>query len=312
MIQRHGYVYDLLRNAGMGDFGARTVEFFVDRPLRILFILALAVVVIRIGRRAAARIVRGLTLRAQTSLGRRGRAETRAETLGAATGGLVGIVVWIVAGLSILRELGIDVAPLIAGAGIAGLAIGFGAQSLVRDVLAGLFILAEDRFGVGDQIDAGLASGTVEDVNLRVTRLRGVDGTVWFVPNGEIRRVGNQSMEWSKAVVDVLVSYGNDVPTVLALVGEEAGLFAVEPAWVDVLLDAPEVWGVQASAAEGLTVRVVVKTVTAAQGRVGRELRTRILVRLSAEGIRLPGIPYEASSPGSAGGEAEEAVIPPP
>ena len=114
---------------------------------------------------------------------------------------------------SIASVVGINLAPLLAGAGVAGVALGFGAQSLVRDCISGLFMLIEDQYGIGDQVDLGAASGTVERVSLRTTVLRGADGTVWHVPNGEVRRVGNQSKLWSMAVVDVDIPVDTDLKT---------------------------------------------------------------------------------------------------
>ena len=111
----------------------------------------------------------------------------------------------------ILGELGVDLAPLLAGAGVAGLAIGFGAQSLVKDVVSGIFILLEDQYAVGDIVDLGEATGVVEDVSLRTTRLRAVDGVVWYVPNGEILRVGNMSQHWSRSLLDIEVAYDTDL-----------------------------------------------------------------------------------------------------
>ena len=121
------------------------------------------------------------------------------------------VLIWVIALFLVLGELGIDLAPLIAGAGIAGVALGFGAQNVVKDCLAGLFMLIEDQYGIGDVVDLGEAAGTVERITLRTTVLRGLDGTVWHVPNGEVVRVGNQSQLWSVAVVDVAVAYDADI-----------------------------------------------------------------------------------------------------
>ena len=134
------------------------------------------------------------------------RRKARAESIGAALAGVVAVAIWVVAMFAIASVLGINLAPLLAGAGVAGVALGFGAQSLVRDCISGLFMLLEDQYGIGDQVDLGAASGTVERVSLRTTVVRGADGTVWHVPNGEVRRVGNQSKLWSMAVVDVDVA----------------------------------------------------------------------------------------------------------
>lgn len=190
----HSYLYELLRKLGLNDFWASTGEFLLVRPLKIVAIGVAAVVLARIGARTVRRFVLGIHTRAPLLAGS-ARADQRASTVGHALASLVRAVTWAVAGLLMLDQLGLNLAPLLAGAGIAGVAVGFGAQSLVRDYLSGLFILIEDQYGVGDSVNVGAnATGTVEDVNLRVTRVRSDDGVVWFVPNGEIRTVGNSSL----------------------------------------------------------------------------------------------------------------------
>lgn len=288
-MQDPGYLYELLREAGLSDFTARSLEFLLVRPLKIVLILLAAWILSRLGARTVRRALRSLHARSpvrRTSL----RAEQRAATLSDVLGSVVRVVVWVVAGLLVMDEVGLNLAPLLAGAGIAGIALGFGAQSLVKDVISGLFLLLEDQYGVGDVIDLGTeAVGTVEDITLRVTRLRATDGTVWFVPNGEIRRVGNSSMEWSRALIDVLVPYDADLERVRVVIGEEASALAADEAWADHVLEPPEVWGVQSMGSEGVTVRLVVKTAPREQYAVARELRGRITARLRREGIRGPG-----------------------
>ena len=191
----HGYLYELLRKVGLSDFQAGTFEFLLVRPLKILLIVVAVVVLARLGSRAIRRFVLGIHARSPL-LATSARAEQRAATISHALSSFVRGVVWVVGGLLVLDQIGLNLAPLLAGAGIAGVAIGFGAQSLVRDYLSGLFILLEDQYGVGDNVNVGTnAVGRVEDVNLRVTRVRSADGVVWFVPNGEIRTVGNASMD---------------------------------------------------------------------------------------------------------------------
>jgi small conductance mechanosensitive channel len=285
----HGYLYDLLRKAGLSDFAASTGEFVLVRPMKVLVILLLAMLVARLGSRALRRTVRSVRARSPlspTSV----RAEQRASTLGDVIASLLRAVVWTIALLLVLDEVGINLAPLLAGAGIAGVAIGFGAQSLVKDVIAGVFILLEDQYGVGDVVTLSEGvTGTVEDITVRVTRLRAVDGTVWFVPNGEIRRVGNSSMEWSRALIDVLVPYDTDLDLVRRIIAEEAHAFAVDPEWETKVLEPPELWGVQSMEANHLIVRMVVKTAPREQYGVARELRGRITGRLRREGVRGPG-----------------------
>ena len=290
------YLHDLLREWGLSDFGARTVE-FVLHPVKVVLIVAAALVVARVGGTAVRRAVAALRLRAPMRV-RNERMEQRARTIGDAAAALWRVVVWVVAVLMILDEVGVNLAPLLAGAGIAGIAIAFGAQAVIRDYLSGVFILSEDQYGVGDVVTIGTASGTVEDLNLRVTRLRAADGTVWFIPNGEIRNVGNQSMEWSRALVDVTVGYDNDMTAVLAAIGEEAAALAREPEWAAQVLEPPEVQGVQSMLVDGMTVRLVVKTAPRAQWALSRALRVRISERMRRDGVRGPGRTVVVSSGG--------------
>ena len=286
-MTEHGYLYELLRKLGFSESQAETAE-LLGRPMKIVLLIVAAVVISRLLSRAARRFV--TALHARSPLRRASpRAAQRVATVGDVLAGLVTAVVWSVIALLVLGEVGVNLGPLIAGAGIAGIAVGFGAQSLVKDFLSGFFILLEDQYGVGDLINLGEARGTVEDISLRVTRLRAVDGTVWFVPNGEITRVGNSSMEWSRALIDVLVAYDSDVPAVNRMIEEEARQFAADPAWAEFVLDPPEVWGVQAVSADGLTVRLVVKTAPRRHDAVARELRGRISERLRREGVKGPG-----------------------
>ena len=283
----HGYIYDLFIKLGLSDFAARTLEFMLVRPLKIVLIVIAGLLIGRILARAARRFVMTGYHRAPITT-QAPRATQRAETVGQLIASIVRGVVLAVAGLMVLGEVGVDLAPLIAGAGIAGLALGFGAQSLVKDVITGLFIVMEDQYGVGDVITLGESSGTVEDVTLRVTRLRAVDGTVWFVPNGEIKRVGNSSMEWSRAVIDVIVAHDTDAQRAGAAILEEANALAAEADWSPAILEPPELLGVQAMDTTGLTLRLMVKTAPREQFSVARELRGRISQRLQRDGVRMP------------------------
>ena len=233
-----------LQRLGLRGFAGRTVEFLLSGPLRILLILLVGLVVSRVGARLAARSVRSLATRSPLRE-MSPRAETRAETLSGVAASGVRIAVWAVVGLLVINEVGVQLGPILAGASIVGVALGFGAQSLVKDFLSGFFILAEDQYGVGDAVTVAGATGTVEEVNLRVTRLRGADGTVWFVPNGEIRKVGNSAKEWSRALVDVVVPSDADVTAVSAAIGDEAKALAGEKPWSEAVLEPPEVLGVE-------------------------------------------------------------------
>ena len=294
----HGYVYELLRKLGLSEFQANTGEWLLVRPLKILVILLAALILGRIASRAICRAVKGIHSRSPLLLNSP-RAEQRAATVGDALGSLARAVIWGIAILTVLSQVGVNLGPLLAGAGIAGIALGFGAQSLVKDFLAGLFILLEDQYGVGDTVNLDPVNGPtgiVEDVTLRVTRVRAVDGTVWYVPNGEIRKVGNQSMEWARAVVDVLVPYDADMEKVKTAVVAAAAELAADPDWQDDVLEEPEYWGVHATSADGRVVRVVVKAAPKRQPAVARELRGRITERFRLEGIPLPRAALPAST----------------
>lgn len=216
------------------------------------------------------------------------RRAARAATLGAVLRSIAGFAIWVVAGVTILGELTINLGPLIASAGIAGLAIGFGAQSLVKDFLAGMFILIEDQYGVGDVVDAGEATGTVEALSLRTTQLRDVNGTMWHIPNGQIARVGNMSQQWARALLDVTVAYGADIDVAQATMKRVADDVWRDPVWAGRVLEEPELWGIEDLGPTGITIRLVLKTRPAAQWNVLRELRSRIVAGLAADGIDVP------------------------
>jgi len=216
------------------------------------------------------------------------RAQRARSVGGLAKSVITGVIIAVVITM-MLSELGFDIGPIIASAGIAGVALSFGAQNLVKDFLAGIFLIFEDQLGVGDSVDMGLASGTVEAVGLRVTRLRDVNGTVWYVRNGEVVRVGNQSQNWARTVLDVTFPYHEDVAKVRRVLTEIA-----EDLWRDedfegIIIEQPEVWGIESVTADAVTMRVTLKTAPLEQWRVGREMRARIKSRFDVEGI---GVPY--------------------
>lgn len=284
MLGANGYVYDLLQELGLSDFAARTGQFLLGRPLAAVLILIVAVVVSRLSSRLARRWVESVV--ARSALSRRGGSSAgRARALASVSASMVRAVVWTVAALLVLGQIGIDLGPFIAGASVLGFAVGFGAQSLVKDYLSGFFILAEDQYGIGDLVMLGDTSGTVEEVTLRVTRLRSVDGTVWFVPNGEIRKVGNSAKEWSRAIVDVVLPRGADVNAAGSVIDDEMAALSESPEYGDAVLEKPEVLGVEAIEAEGTTMRISVRTPPEQRARVAREIRTRIAARLRADGI---------------------------
>jgi small-conductance mechanosensitive channel len=216
------------------------------------------------------------------------RRKLRGETVGTMLKSVVNALIMTLLVLLVLSQFGFDLAPLLAGAGIVGVALGFGAQAVVSDFLSGVFMLIEDQYGVGDIIDLGEASGTVEDVGLRVTRLRAVDGVVWYVRNGEVIRVGNMSQGWSRSILDVGVGYGEDVGRVSEIIDEVATGMALDEDWVDLFLERPEVLGLEDLAADSVVIRLSVKTTPGSQWAVSRQLRQRLKARFDAEGIEIP------------------------
>src|SRR5215207_47668 len=278
-------------------------EWFVATPGAIVLIILVGLVFRWFVCRSIDRIVRRATAAAVPSVlansragefladlrpGSQERRKQRAETMGSllksiATGVILAIVI-----VMILSQLGADVAPIIASAGIVGLAFGFGAQNLVKDFLAGMFMILEDQYGVGDYVDLGEASGSVEAVGLRVTRLRDIDGTVWYVRNGEVLRVGNQSQNWARTVLDITVGYDADVDQVQQILQEEATTMFEDEQFRDIIIEPPEVWGVERFDKDGVVVRVVLKTAPLQQWLVARAMRQRIKARFDAAGIRIP------------------------
>ncbi len=200
------------------------------------------------------------------------------------------LIVLIVGGavLMVMSEMGINVAPLLAGAGVAGLAIGLGAQTLVRDLIGGIFILMEDQFAIGDTIRVGQIAGNVERITLRATWLRDLEGRLHVIPNGEVRIVSNYSKEWSRAVVNVGVSYEDDLEAVMKVLEEVGQQIAEDPRFGPLLLEPPVVPGVVGLDDWAITVRIMVKTLPGKHWEVGREMRRRIKETFQARGITIP------------------------
>ena len=216
------------------------------------------------------------------------RREARLNSISAVVGSTTSIVIWSIALVVGFGELGIQLGPLIAGLGIAGVALGFGAQSLVKDCIAGLFMLLEDQYGIGDVVDLDEAVGTVEKISLRTTVLRGVDGTVWHVPNGEVTRVGNKSQLWSVALIDVDVAYDRDLAAARRVIIECVQEVCAGDEWAARVLDPPQLLGVEALGADGITIRVTVKTEPGAQWGLQRALREALKSALDGAGIEIP------------------------
>lgn len=187
-----------------------------------------------------------------------------------------------------MATLGLPLGPLLASAGVGGIALAFGAQSLVKDVLSGILMIIEDQYGVGDVIDTGEATGTVEDVTLRVTKVRDSSGVVWYVRNGGTVRIGNQSQGWSTAVVDIQVSYNESLDIVMALIREVARDLDGAPEWATRLLEEPVVAGVESMSGGVITIRIIAKCAPNENFPVPREIRERVKAALDTAGIRAP------------------------
>ncbi|MFI5496905.1 mechanosensitive ion channel family protein [Actinoplanes sp. NPDC051859] len=212
------------------------------------------------------------------------RRRQRAEAIGSVLRSFVTAVVFTMAALLVLGELNFNLAPLLASAGIVGVALGFGAQSLVKDLIAGLFMLLEDQYGVGDSVDLGDAVGVVETVGLRVTTVRDMRGVLWYIRNGEIIRVGNKSQGWAMVVIDIPIGFVNSEEATAVLRQAALGM-ADEPEHATEFLEPPDVVGVEQLTVDGAVIRTIAKTTADGQPIVQRELRRRLTEALESSGI---------------------------
>jgi len=220
------------------------------------------------------------------------RIAARARTVGALLGSIATFVIFAVAVVVVLDVVGLDVTPVIASAGVVGIAVGFGAQSLIRDFLTGVFMILEDQYGVGDVIDAGQATGTVEDVGLRVTKLRDENGVLWYVPNGSIARVGNKSQGWAVANVEVPVAYSEDLGRVRELLRNTAEALAADPDWDADVLAEPATCSVESMTPDNVLLRVQLRTQPLRQVEVARELRARVKTALDEADVSYKQTPH--------------------
>ena len=291
------FVYEKTGLAWLADTG----YYALVKPARIVLIILAALVVRYLANRLIKRITRTAGAERRPGLlrplrermpaplqdvtgARTERRKQRAEALGSVLQSLAAITIFSVAAMMILGELGVNLAPLLASAGIAGIALGFGAQNLVKDFIAGLFMLLEDQYGVGDVVDLGEISGTVEAVGLRITTIRDARGVLWYIRNGEIIRVGNRSQGWALVVVDVPVGFAG-VEEATEVLQAAATSLREDPEYAADLLDDPTVLGVEQITVDGAVVRTTAKTASEAQWRVGRELRQRLTEALENAGI---------------------------
>jgi small-conductance mechanosensitive channel len=276
---------------------AARFEWHLENTVVVVSILVGAIVVTIIARLLVGRFRRRLegTVSLTQDLNLQ-RAATLTDAL--STGAIV--LIWTIALLLILGNVGVNLAPLLASAGVAGVALGFGAQSLVRDTLSGFFVLLENQFGVGDIVDvrttAGVVGGKVESLTLRITTLRAFDGTLHLIPNGNAVLVSNKSRGWARAIVDVRVAYGEGVQKVREVLDELFEELRTEPTMRDWLMNGPSVLGLETLADSGPVIRVVAETRPSKRFDTERVLRERINARLAERGIKVQAAPAIASA----------------
>ncbi|NMI01457.1 mechanosensitive ion channel family protein [Pseudonocardia sp. K10HN5] len=285
------------------DFLAQSADAIVSKTLTITLIVIVALLARALIHRAITRLIEGATNGAVSRLVRSRapmrlrnstaplisqRRAQRARTVGSVLRSMTSAIVLLVAAVMILAEFNVALGPILASAGIVGVAIGFGAQNLVRDFLSGMFMLLEDQYGVGDIVDLGAATGTVEAVGLRITTIRDLKGTVWYVRNGEIQRVGNMSQGFAVAVVDVPVGYSVDTAAATEVAGKAATERLEQEDLAGDVLEPPEVLGVDRVTNEGLTLRLTVRVSPGRQWAVQRALNAAIADALDEAGIPRP------------------------
>jgi moderate conductance mechanosensitive channel len=284
--------------SGLPQFIENHKVALIEIPIRIAIIIVVALVARSLLHRAVDRLVRPVrgggvprilrpfkeriensSFIESTGLLSERRAQ-RAATIGSVIKSVISIVILVIALMTILSELRFNLTPFVAGTSIVGVALGFGAQNVVKDFLAGVFMMLEDQYGVGDTIDFEKASGTVEAVGLRTTRLRDVNGTVWYVRNGEVVRVGNKSQGFAQVVLDVPIDAWADVAAASQAILDEAERMRAEDTWSGIFLGDPDMQGVESMTREETVIRLVARTRPGEQFRVARELRRRIRERL--------------------------------
>jgi small-conductance mechanosensitive channel len=286
------------------EWVAASAEWLVAKPLGIIVILVVAFLLRWLVRRVIDKLIRipsgpgdqvpailrPLKDRASGLLNGPvlERRKQRAQTIGSVLKSVATFVIFGIALMEILSVLGVNLAPILASAGIAGVALGFGAQNLVKDFLSGMFMMVEDQYGVGDMVNLGDASGTVEAVGLRITTLRDAAGTVWYVRNGEILRVGNSSQGYANAVVNVLLAPGSDIARASRIIEDTATEVTTEEPMSADVLEPPELLGVDSVTAEGIVLQLTVKVKAGSQYGLQRALRGRIATALDEAGFESP------------------------
>jgi len=285
--------------------------------LRVLLILVIAAVLRMTVRRAITKLIDRMNRTVEsvdgTALGgllvNAERRRQRSQAIGSVLRSVASFVILGTAALMILGTFEINLAPLLASAGVAGVAIGFGARNLVTDFLSGVFMILEDQYGVGDQIDAGVASGEVIEVGLRVTKLRGANGEIWYVRNGEVKRIGNLSQGWATAGVDVTVKASENLDRVKTTLDAVSERMSKEEPWNELLWGPIEVLGLDSVLIDSMVVRVSAKTMPGKSVGVERELRWRIKRAFDQANIRIVG--GATADPADDAADPTESVAPP-
>ena len=218
------------------------------------------------------------------------RVVQRTRTLGSVLNNLSTVIILVIAAGVILSILNVSTVGIVSGASVIAAGLAFGAQNIVKDILSGMFIVLEDQLGVGDIVDVQLATGVVENVGIRVTQVRDVNGTLWFVRNGEILRVGNMSQGWARAIIDTAVPYDTDIDAVEDVILKVASDLQAQPRWRTRVLEKPEIWGLQSISESAMVIRLAVRTRSSEKDNVSRELRVRLKKALDEMGLKLPSL----------------------
>ena len=286
------------------NFWAMLGSFVADWPVLVLiFAIIVGALVLRwlllvILRRAIDRVVSGVkknhnveeTQELASAPLSAARIVQRTRTLGTVINSVLTVLVLTAALIAILQVIGVPVLGILGAAGVVAAGLAFGAQNLVKDILNGMFIVFEDQLGIGDVVDLGMATGTVENVGVRITSIRDVNGTLWHVRNGEILRVGNKTQGWARVILDIPVPYHSDLDEVKDAVLATAKEMADDPQWRRKVIEVPEIWGIESITAEALVMRLVMKTRSADQWDIARELRARVKRSLDGLGVNVPSL----------------------
>lgn len=289
----HGWICERLFALTENQALANVSDQILGPALRIGGVLLIAFFLRKLLKRVIERfiktaIVKGLEANAAQNPAGLQRSSVRGQTVAGVLKALGSATIWVLATLVILGELGINLAPLIAGLGIVGIALGFGAQNLVSDLVSGLFMLAEDQFGVGDIVEVDGLWGEVEHVGLRTTQVRGLDGMLYTLRNGNINITGNANKGWTRVILDVGVAYATDLRRAAAIIQEVAVQAGEEPELKTMFRGEPEIWGVTDFGDNSISIRLVVRSAPAAHWQLARDLRLRIKEAFDREGIEIP------------------------